>query len=60
MSKMFEILGPLGLEWCFSKTTDSAKLIYEFKKQKIKRKLQKNGPTNNHYEPTMEPLGYVW
>ena len=38
MSKMFEILGPLGLEWCFSEITDSAKLIYEFKKQKIKRK----------------------
>ena len=38
MSKMFETLGPLGLEWCFSKIEDSEKLIYKFRERETKNK----------------------
>ena len=54
MSKMFETLGPLGLEWCFSKIEDSEKLIYEFRERE--RDQKQKVPSKNHYEPTMEPL----
>ena len=40
MSKMFETLGPLGLEWCFSKIEDSEKLIYEFRERERERETK--------------------
>ena len=52
MSKMFEILGPLGLEWCFTKITNSAKLIYEFRKGAKKRR---EGITR-HESPSPRPI----
>ena len=61
MSKLFETL---GMEWCLSKITNSAKTNILIKKAKKKRKRKrkrresnkKNVPTKNHHEPTMEPL----
>ena len=49
---MFEILGPLGLEWCFTKITDSAKLIYEFRKGAKKRR---EGITRREF-PSPRPI----
>ena len=45
MSKMFETLGPLGLEWCFSKIEDSEKLIYEFRERERERERPKTKST---------------
>ena len=59
MSKMFETLGPLGQEWCFSKIMDSAKTNIQVKKAKIKNKKEsvtKKIYLPKIYEPTMEPL----
>ena len=56
MSKMFETVGPLGLEWCFRKIEDSEKLIYEFRERERERDQKQKVPSKNHYEPTMEPL----
>ena len=49
MSKMFETLGPLGQEWCFSKIMDSAKANIQVKKAKIKNK--KENVTKKIYLP---------